>query len=999
MSGFLEGKLDNQEIRQKLSKYRYASGFKPTKKLIDSIIEQFWFHDFYNSFISEEAFLKYLLSYLNEKRPSKFNRYKFYDYFFNQISKNRKARIILQQFSLVFEKLQTDSISISNIRKLANLANLPEKLFPVSWLVNKHLIKTETKEKSKYLIWKHHTLTEFLTTEHILQAKNPLEEFQKLAVLNQEGIVAFKPSWSGVLLFLLESSNGAEVLHWLIYFLDQYKDNIDDNLSELLAFVDINIPSQARKKVFDLIYNSYFDRIVWLPVWARSRIAKFVDEESYKRLKEDIKEWSNITETFVRRGNVVSVVEGLLENKSKLITTKEKGFWKKTLIEFANNPNDDGNGVLQRHSLAALAYFKNEKIIPVVAGKCFEETQDSLVRDEFIQFCINSSPNSTNTIDYLIKGIKKGSAIYARHGLYKITSKKAIEYLLSKISRDEEFLKLFLKHESIFDKEGADEELIRNTKKQLGPRMIRELKKLIFTVLRIEAYYKEGQSNFLRQIAQLIDRRNPGYIFEVLDDIKKEKDEQKIDRLFYDSKELLAILLTKDYVKKYFEVLEKFPTRTRNEAQYAIYTAKRINGDIGEQVYQEAIKLGFVQKVEEDQSLKYFEEQETKRKQEIYDSFVKQLEPSLGKYNPGVFKYFLQNKKDIEAQWKDKDKKRLTKIAIEEGIRKIDPRQFKVTIPDKSTRRFSWSSVASYYGDVLQVVNSLASDEVEGHKQQIIDFIPFAFSDDMSLILDLIPEVKDEDLTFVNKVMSNPKDDKRYLIPGSYVYIIGQYAKRGCKLKSVKSVLLSFIGDKDIPDYEQRAVLENLTFFVDDSDKKTKAFLKDVFEKPEDKELSKTANALLISVYKDEDSINWRFAQLKTPIEFDRRQIEGIEHSVGPEERELDTIAFAKPIIDLQDEKYLPNFFDLLIYSFKVIEEKKDKKYWDYVNYLWRIVIAFVENLKEKGSFKPLLTLEDWVSKNATYENSNWLVARIGELRKNYISSIGRLNIREMRNL
>ena len=66
------------------------------------------------------------------------------------------------------------------------------------------------------------------------------------------------------------------------------------------------------------------------------------------------------------------------------------------------------------------------------------------------------------------------------------------------------------------------------------------------------------------------------------------------------------------------------------------------------------------------------------------------------------------------------------------------------------------------------------------------------------------------------------------------------------------------------------------------------------------------------------------------------------------------------------------------------------KGYREYVNYLWRIVIAYVENLKENGSFKPLLTLEDWVSKNAPERDSNWLKARISELRKVYINEIGR---------
>ena len=46
MSDFLEGKLDNQEIRQMLSEHKYSSGFKPSEELLDDIIEKFWFHDF-----------------------------------------------------------------------------------------------------------------------------------------------------------------------------------------------------------------------------------------------------------------------------------------------------------------------------------------------------------------------------------------------------------------------------------------------------------------------------------------------------------------------------------------------------------------------------------------------------------------------------------------------------------------------------------------------------------------------------------------------------------------------------------------------------------------------------------------------------------------------------------------------------------------------------------------------------------------------------------------
>jgi len=121
-------------------------------------------------------------------------------------------------------------------------------------------------------------------------------------------------------------------------------------------------------------------------------------------------------------------------------------------------------------------------------------------------------------------------------------------------------------------------------------------------------------------------------------------------------------------------------------------------------------------------------------------------------------------------------------------------------------------------------------------------------------------------------------------------------------------------------------------------------------------------------------------------------------HSVGPEEEELDSLTFAKPLLELRDEKYLKTFLKLLDFSFIILREKETeqekKEYWKYVNYLWRIVIAFVENLKEKNSFKPLLKLEEYVLKYSNYENSNWLMSRIRELRKVYIDSIGRIYIK-----
>jgi hypothetical protein len=615
----------------------------------------------------------------------------------------------------------------------------------------------------------------------------------------------------------------------------------------------------------------------------------------------------------------------------------------------------------------------------------------------------NSAPNSKHTIDYLIKGIKKYSSIYARLGLYKVTNRESIKYFLEKISKDNDFLKSYLNKESIIDKEDGCLQLIENIQKNLDKNILTLLKKTIFKIFRIPNYYQESESNFINQIIQLINQEDKNFLFEILEEIKELEDEIKVCYLFFRYEKTLALLLKPNNISHYFKKIKKFPKKVQDRADSVVYIAKQINGERGKDVYNKAVNLKFVEPVDEKAANFNWEQQQLKRKQEIYKDFLDLLEPSSGKYGIKVFQYFLQHRKEIEEQWDDKNKKRLIKLAVEDNIRRIDPKDFKVNIPDKKIRKFNLSSVAFHYGDILSVVKILAPKEIEKHRQEIINFIPYAFSDDMNLIIDLIEEIKDKDLVFVNKVMSDKKDDRRYLVPGTYIYLIGHYIKKGCRLQNVKPIIKSFIGDKYIPDYEQESALELLHLFIDDSDIEIKEFLKNIFNDEEANgqkmNLAKAANAALITIFKDDKAIDWRFDQIKKPLKFDHHKLEGIAHFVGPEENEFDTLAFAKPIIELKDEEYLDKLFGLLEYSFMILKDKRlqeKKEYWGYVNYLWRITVEYVKNLKDNGSFKPFLALKEWISKYSYYENFNWLLVRIFELRKVYINSISKIDFKNV---
>lgn len=71
--------ISNDEMCKELTELGYFAD------IIDSIIEQFWFHDWGNSFISIPEHFKILKQFLKEKNPDTFSRFDFYYYFFEKI--------------------------------------------------------------------------------------------------------------------------------------------------------------------------------------------------------------------------------------------------------------------------------------------------------------------------------------------------------------------------------------------------------------------------------------------------------------------------------------------------------------------------------------------------------------------------------------------------------------------------------------------------------------------------------------------------------------------------------------------------------------------------------------------------------------------------------------------------------------------------------------------------------------------------------------------------
>lgn len=985
--GFLGDRMDNSEIRKELRKLSFLK-----ENRIDEIIQQFWFYDYYNSLISFPPYLKHLKEFLLRKRNHKFDRSDFYNFFLEQIiGKNKERLENLQKLAVVMELAQVNDQLLENFQKAFKKLGVDQNKLNIGNLIEKNLLKWFQEEnKQKSIGFYHHTIQEFLAASFILNTKDPLQTAQSLMVLRKETMVAFKPSWYGVLRFLFESKKAKEFISWMVEFADKNRQTVDDAFSDVITSINPEIVPDLKTKIFDLVYGTYFKKILWLPVWTRYQLANFCTQENLKQFQEHIKPANNETETFVHRGNIAAIIDGILQANQKLLKAEDQTFWKKKLVDFAND--DNKNGVLQRHSLYALINFKDPSLIGKVA-KAFTK-EDNLIKEAFLRFCYRTAPNNKKTIDFLVEAINQGLDIYGRYGLYEITSKSGIKYSLEKFISNGRFLKRFLDRENIFnaEREKGDQILLNHIKNAADEKIIILLKKLISSTFSIEDIHDTGKSYFLQQLALFVQDKNPNYLIEITDEISKYKDDKKmIWHLLYNYQNLFVVLIKKRNLLLFTDKISNLHEIGNRIIQGVIYRAKEIRGEEGQEILNLALSNKLIPKPSKED---IFGKEQEQRNEEIYKEFRRLLEPKPSKYFPAVFQYYLNNREVIEKKWKTEEKKRLIKLAINEGLKKIDPKNIQVKIKDfDENKTYSISTVASYYADILRVGQILFPKKLQESKQKIINFIPYAYSDDQQTILEILPKVTNDELDeYVNKIYQDKEKHQRYLIPSSYIYIVGEYIKRSCKLNSSKDVLKSFIGDKNISENDQRYALEKIGGIITSSDEKFWKYLRDLWKESENKKIVETANAILINVFKDEEAIDWRFDQLRERIVPFTPAKPMQVHTVGPLENELSNLYFAKPLIELDDKKYLSKFFTLLEFSFEKLKEPEEKNFGAYINYLWNIVIAFIRNLQAENQASALDTIKDVVKKNNDIPGASWINSRIDTLQREHIDRFGKIS-------
>lgn len=110
---------------------------------------------------------------------------------------------------------------------------------------------------------------------------------------------------------------------------------------------------------------------------------------------------------------------------------------------------------------------------------------------------------------------------------------------------------------------------------------------------------------------------------------------------------------------------------------------------------------------------------------------------------------------------------------------------------------------------------------------------------------------------------------------------------------------------------------------------------------------------------------------------------------MGPLEEEIvGGSGFAGPLMKLKTPGFEQDYLTLLDSAISLWA--KGKNFCQYATYLWDIVYAYFDNLKEHGSYEPLKTLEKKLTTVQDKEGANWLLARMAQLRRGYLAYLGK---------
>jgi hypothetical protein len=888
---------------------------------------------------------------------------------FNRNSRSLTKRF-LEKMALTMEIYQSNAITHDEFMTVLDDLHSDIKLATFAQVDLQDFFDTSLlKDNHDSLEFDNVEFQEYLAAKEIARFPDP--KFTAFSLAVEPTLNELHPSWFNALTFLVDMHG--QLVESIIEFSGIRGDRVvDEAFLNFLGRINMSsVPSNLRVSLFLDVFNYHQRLLQWLPLNLAALLASLFDSSLETTLRAQSENANKETEArrFVPLGNIALLVGQLFKNKANI----DREYWTKQLVKFVSDQND--NGVLQRYALHSLKFTGDPKVLSDLPSDLV--TRDELLSRAFLALCTELDPEAPRSLESFFEATLTGQ-IDARYGFYALKHAPALKAFLTKYIADPRFRQTFLEKASVFKEQDAV--IVEHIRAVADDELLLLSQQAIVASLQLDTAHDAKRSHFVLSLGRFLKCAAPSFLTQIIDQIVAANPQSG---LFFASDFFAAILEEMDLPT----FAKAMSAAGQDRIAFNVLQLIRSSGKDGaEKIFEAGRALLPAQYDQWDEWQRSDQKQaENAYNAQVLSEFKTLLEPAPGQYSPAVFAFYLQNAKIIEPSLIQQDRDRLLELVGGSVFSIIDPANYSLTaveIQQGHATTYTVSGHIDVFGSALLVADRLRMD-ITKFRQRIINFIPFAYSDHLSAILRLCPDISVAELKAVIDTYIQHKSDLWRHQPGSFIYVVERH-----HIKAAVPVLQMMARESQLS-----ASTRIQAMIVAESLAPDKLFLQKLANNSGSE--SQTANegvidpsvGLLIAIHSDPTAIRRRLSEILTRV-MPFVPVSGV-HPVSSLEEELTGgRGFASPLFKVRVRGFEDDYLRLLDRAMELWP--KGKEFYPYSTYLWDIVYAYFDNLKESGSFEPLQILERKVASLKDTDGSNWLAARMSKLRRSYLAFLGK---------
>lgn len=970
--------------QSQVRKYLLASGHN--ERDVDEVISRIAPFSQRPLVIQIPRYLDYLDSFLREKgvdAVSQVSRNDLFEYFiyaklevedekFNE-DKRALTKRVLEKLALAMEIYQTNVISKDELMTFfddikSDLKIIALTQIPIEAFYDYSLLRVSNDAGLDYIEFENAEFQEYLAAKEIARFSDP--SFAAFAFAVDSKVGEIYPTWYNALTFLVEIE--PTLLERLVEFSGLRAETfrvVDESFLAFLGRVDLRgVSPELRRLLFKDVMEYQWRTSQWLSGDTAKAIASFFDPSLEPYLMEQEARFANELgdKRLVHLGNIVFVLAYLLKDNVSV----DWAYWRDRLLAYACEPY--GNGVLQRYALLALQWSKDQTVVTHLPQAM---DGDQLVQEALQSALTELAPNEPRSVAQFLSAVSRGD-MHGRYGLLAITSIEALRTFLKAFIDDDQFRLEFLDESSIFrDRDHIIAEHIRDV---LDGEMREMCKEALVKAAHYDVAHNAERSEFIIGLWKMLKVGDASFIPEMVRHIASLPD-GLISLYFVEG--LLAKILLKDDVPDYIKVMMELGN---SRAAFGVMVRVKLSTRVdAEDVFESGRRLLPNEYKHWEEMRAATPDRDGEKTAKLLEEFRRLLEPEPGKWSTGVFEFFNRNCAEICSGITETDEARLIEL-LTTVLKSIDPSAHELTFTQQQAdaRSFTTSSHIFLFKDAIQTAHDIGFD-LTPYRQQLIDFIPFAYADDLKIIFSVARDVSAHELDSVLEVYRNKGSDLWRYNPRSFINAVEKYHV----LDAVPTLRLLILDSA----WDLTAQCEALP--IVDSLMPDANFLRKVFDQSSEQsatpgDRANVANELLIVNHADGEALRWRLAEAISRAAPLKDKASGA-HAVSDLEREIRfEREFTLPLRKFKYPGYEEQYLDLLDESMGIWA--KGEGFDEYAGYLWDVVYSYFDNLKVLRSYAPLQKLEAKIASIGQRQGANWLAARMVNLRRSYISYLGK---------